>query len=165
MADFYSEQQILQRCFVNATDKLKAKGFHSAQDYFRAVFDDTSDAIRISFEGGGGLGDANTVSLDKFDGFSDIEDVISSLLFNTPTKGIVDYSYDENDMLLKKEWFYDEAKTIPLCETLFTYDASDFLLTKTIEDKINNDLYTYTYVWNVDEFGDKTTLKTKKMEL
>jgi hypothetical protein len=48
--EYLQSQEILKRCFQNTTKRLKIKGFYSEQDYFNAVYDDTADALRVSFD-------------------------------------------------------------------------------------------------------------------
>ena len=51
MATYLQSQQILKRCFNDVTGKLKSTGgTYTVQDYLNAVYDDTSDSLRISVD-------------------------------------------------------------------------------------------------------------------
>jgi len=58
MANYYSSQEILRRCFDNNTGKLASSSTaYTAQDYLNAVYDEQNDCLRISLSGytpGGG---------------------------------------------------------------------------------------------------------------
>ena len=53
MATYLQSQEILKRCFNNVTGKLKSSGgTYTMQDYLNAVYDETTDSLRISVNGG-----------------------------------------------------------------------------------------------------------------
>lgn len=53
--DFLQTQEILRRCFDNQTERIKVGSMGSAQDYFNAVYDESSDALRVNFGGESGV--------------------------------------------------------------------------------------------------------------
>ena len=53
--NYLQSQEILKRCFVNVTGKLKSTGgTYTTQDYLNAVYDESKDSLRIIVDGGGG---------------------------------------------------------------------------------------------------------------
>lgn len=50
--NFLQSQEILKRCFNDVTGKLKAKGgTYTMQDYLNAVYDESSDSLRVVLQG------------------------------------------------------------------------------------------------------------------
>lgn len=113
MKEFLQTQEILRRCFVNVTNTLKVDGFYNTQDYFRAVYDETKDALRVYPVGGGGTGNdsywGDPVSSSDELPSSAIDGTITPVINNNE---IVFYQFNANE----GEWVELLSKSVAKVE-------------------------------------------------
>ena len=93
--------------------------------------------------------------------YKDDKEAIKGILDKYDVTGVVYYTYDDEDMIIKKEWFTDNSRSVAMCEATYVY-TNAFLDKKSIKDVAINETYEFLYNWNTVN-NQRTSLASKGM--